>query len=326
MGSCYPFGLEHRGYNNVVNGRAHNWKYNGKEQNKSLGLNVIEMDWRQYDPAIGRFNVIDPLADHPFQSDITPYNFSWNDPIMYNDPSGLCPECPDAKDYKEGDTYDVNGASYVLDNDGQWARQGGSLEEVVINGSSSSGDSNSEENNEAVVTLGASRGQKVLPAIGELSGFSKFSAEFQENILNGRSVNINGITYPVNAAGRINGIGINAATVNIPTGPGVGGSGKLITKFSPEQLLKWWRTSSKTGISAAKAAEKMGGALVKKYKGSVDTGARSGEHGRAFIKAGQELIRQANNKNAGHLPDMIKALKTAGQRLIEKGKSINHKM
>ncbi|WP_254514292.1 hypothetical protein [Aquimarina sp. EL_43] len=45
-----------------------------------------------------------------------------------------------------------------------------------------------------------------------------------------------------------------------------------------------------------------------------------------FIKAGQELIRQANNKNAGHLPDMVKALKTAGQRLIEKGKSINHKM
>ena len=29
---------------------------------ESLGLNIIEMDWRQYDPAIG-FNVVDPMAE-----------------------------------------------------------------------------------------------------------------------------------------------------------------------------------------------------------------------------------------------------------------------
>ncbi|MFK5855152.1 MAG: DUF6443 domain-containing protein, partial [Bacteroidota bacterium] len=34
----YPFGLKHKGYNNVVNGTEHPYKYNGKELNESLGL------------------------------------------------------------------------------------------------------------------------------------------------------------------------------------------------------------------------------------------------------------------------------------------------
>ncbi|WP_254514291.1 hypothetical protein [Aquimarina sp. EL_43] len=44
---------------------------------------------------------------------------------MYNDPSGLCPECPNASDFNVGDTHDINGVTYVVDNDGQWAREGG---------------------------------------------------------------------------------------------------------------------------------------------------------------------------------------------------------
>ncbi len=77
--------------------------------------------------------------------------------------------------------------------------------------------------------------------------------------------------------------------------------------------------------NATQAATKMGGELVKKYKSIVDTGARSGEHGRAFIKAGQELIRKANNKNNGYLPEFAEAMKKVGNRLISKGKGINHK-
>lgn len=42
-----------------------------------------------YDPQIGRFNRIDPLAD--FYDDLTPYNFAFNNPVLFNDPSGLSP-------------------------------------------------------------------------------------------------------------------------------------------------------------------------------------------------------------------------------------------
>ena len=63
----YPFGLKHKGYNNVVssntNSTAQKFGYNGQEFDESLSLNVQEMTFRQYDPAIGRFLVIDPLTE-----------------------------------------------------------------------------------------------------------------------------------------------------------------------------------------------------------------------------------------------------------------------
>ena len=55
----YPFGLKHKGYNDVVsanvNSVASKFKYNGVELEESLGLDLYEMDLRQYDPAIARW-------------------------------------------------------------------------------------------------------------------------------------------------------------------------------------------------------------------------------------------------------------------------------
>jgi RHS repeat-associated protein len=64
----YPFGLKHKGYNNVKNigignARAQKWGYQGQEEHDELGLNVNEFKYRFYDPAIGRFWSIDPLSE-----------------------------------------------------------------------------------------------------------------------------------------------------------------------------------------------------------------------------------------------------------------------
>lgn len=87
----YPFGLKHKGYNDntssLGNDLAQKWKYLDKEFEESFDLNMYEMDWRQYDPAIGRFTGIDKLTES-FQS-YTPYHYSYNSPIVYKDPSGL---------------------------------------------------------------------------------------------------------------------------------------------------------------------------------------------------------------------------------------------
>ncbi len=83
----YPFGLQHKGYNFAINGRKHNYGYNGQEFDESLGLNVSEMTFRQYDPAIGRFNVIDAAAE--LAQNWTPYRFGFNNPVLFSDPSGL---------------------------------------------------------------------------------------------------------------------------------------------------------------------------------------------------------------------------------------------
>ncbi len=84
----YPFGLKHQGYNDIANScgneQAQNYKYNGKEYEDSFGLNIYEMDLRQYDPAIGRWTVMDPVTHHDF----SPYSAFDNNPVYWSDPSG----------------------------------------------------------------------------------------------------------------------------------------------------------------------------------------------------------------------------------------------
>ncbi|QAA81949.1 hypothetical protein EI546_09535 [Aequorivita sp. H23M31] len=68
----YPFGLEHKGYNTDVspsgNSVARKFKFNGIEHEEALGLNLYEMDLRQYDPVIARWNSIDPVTHHNFST------------------------------------------------------------------------------------------------------------------------------------------------------------------------------------------------------------------------------------------------------------------
>src|SRR5690606_17950441 len=56
-------------------------------------VNVYNFEARLYMPDIGRWGVIDPKADDVMQVDLTPYNFSWNNPIKIKDPDGKCPLC-----------------------------------------------------------------------------------------------------------------------------------------------------------------------------------------------------------------------------------------
>ena len=58
------------------------------------GLGWYDYVARYYDASVGRWNSVDPLADHPNQVDKTPYSAFWNNPIMYDDPDGQCPICP----------------------------------------------------------------------------------------------------------------------------------------------------------------------------------------------------------------------------------------
>ena len=109
----YPFGLKHKGYNNVTssngNSVAQKYMYNqgtsgknfqGKEgksfkveRQEELGLNLDMTKFRMYDYALGRFTSIDPLADANPQESWTPYQYAYNNPIRYNDPYGDCPWC-----------------------------------------------------------------------------------------------------------------------------------------------------------------------------------------------------------------------------------------
>ncbi|MCS6974175.1 MAG: hypothetical protein N2044_09680 [Cyclobacteriaceae bacterium] len=47
---------------------------------------IFSHAFRSYDPALGRMNQIDPMAAK--YASLTPYNYSFNDPVSFNDPSG----------------------------------------------------------------------------------------------------------------------------------------------------------------------------------------------------------------------------------------------
>ncbi|WP_394368464.1 RHS repeat-associated core domain-containing protein [Chryseobacterium culicis] len=77
--------MKHEGYNVLLGNSAYKYKYNGKELQES---GMYDYGARMYMPDLGRWGVVDPLSDATFQ----PYNYANNNPIFYNDPSGMIGE------------------------------------------------------------------------------------------------------------------------------------------------------------------------------------------------------------------------------------------
>ena len=95
-----PWGLELTGIGFQYAGiKANKYLYNGKELIEDNGLQYYDYGARMYDPVIGRWGVVDPLAD--LAPEWTPYRIAFNNPLTYIDPTGLFETRAEAKEYRK---------------------------------------------------------------------------------------------------------------------------------------------------------------------------------------------------------------------------------
>ncbi|MDR6515928.1 DUF6443 domain-containing protein [Chryseobacterium camelliae] len=106
----YAFGLKHEGYNVQGGNPAYGYGYIGKELQKETGM--YDFGARMYMPDLGRWGVIDPLAE--IMRRHSPYNYAYNNPVNYIDPDGMAPRRltmageGSPLDYQQSPSYNPN--------------------------------------------------------------------------------------------------------------------------------------------------------------------------------------------------------------------------
>jgi len=94
----YPFGMNMKGLESsdkqtTQNKKEHEFQFNAQtEREESFGLFWDETPFRAMDMQLGRFWGVDRLIES--YASLTPFHYSLNNPISYNDPTGLFPDLP----------------------------------------------------------------------------------------------------------------------------------------------------------------------------------------------------------------------------------------
>ncbi|WP_250253694.1 RHS repeat-associated core domain-containing protein [Chryseobacterium sp. Marseille-Q3244] len=89
MNNYYPFGLKHKGYNDLALGNPnYQYKFGGKELQED---GTYDFGARLYMPDLGRWGVIDPRSQYTHEA----YSYVWNNPLSFADPTGMIGELSD---------------------------------------------------------------------------------------------------------------------------------------------------------------------------------------------------------------------------------------
>jgi len=104
----YPFGLKHVISYISLPPSNNKYKFNNKEFQDELQLNMYDYGARNYDPALGRWMNVDPLAE--LSRRFNPYTYALNNPVYFIDPDGM-----------EANTFFHS--KFLNENGGHWSDQ-----------------------------------------------------------------------------------------------------------------------------------------------------------------------------------------------------------
>ncbi|MDV7698622.1 hypothetical protein N6B72_16980 [Chryseobacterium soli] len=129
----YPFGMSHLKTGNAYfgAGKYQNYKYNGKELQET---GMYDYGARMYMPDIGRWGVVDPLAENA--PNLSPFRYGYNNPITFSDPTGMLEDI------------------YEVDNDGNLTWKAESDRDVIYGSKNFDSSGNLKTENDGGVDVG----------------------------------------------------------------------------------------------------------------------------------------------------------------------------
>ena len=90
-----------------------------------MGINLYDYGARWYDAAVGRWTSVDPLAEKYVNSGTSSYAYTWNNPVIFIDPTGRQGE----------DTYGVNSDGYIVKiDDKKYYDENGKEVDMLVSG------------------------------------------------------------------------------------------------------------------------------------------------------------------------------------------------
>jgi RHS repeat-associated protein len=96
----FPFGLSYNS-GERAGSLEQKYLYNGKELQDEMALNWYDYGARMYMPEIGRWGVVDPLADKSRRW--SPFAYCLNNPLIFVDPDGM-----EAQEVKPQEVHTIN--------------------------------------------------------------------------------------------------------------------------------------------------------------------------------------------------------------------------